>query len=79
MIPQVLEAVEHAFHPTRTLDNLIESKGRIVGSVTVIGSPIFDDLDDIRRQRLFWERLRSILGYESTSIGPIVLEPTRRD
>ena len=78
MIAQVLQAIQDAFHPARVEADLKETEGRVYGSVEVLGSSEFDSLDDIRRQRLLWERLRAILGPESTRVGPVVLEPTNR-
>ena len=78
MKPQVLEAIEKAFHPQTTEEHLQEKNGRVFGTVTVIGSPTFDELDDIRRQMRLWEQLSILLGYKATSVGPVVLQPTQR-
>lgn len=78
MKQDVLSAIETAFHPQGVEEHLDEKQGRVFGSVKIIGSPTFDALDDIRRQRLFWDQLRLILGPSSTAVGPVVLEPTRR-
>lgn len=78
MIPQVLEAIEAAFHPAKMEPHLTDHDGRILGSVTVVGSDIFDRLDDLRRQQLLWRHLRELLGAQAICVGPVVLEPTRR-
>ena len=78
MTSEVLEAIEDAFHPAGVVPRLKEANGRVLGFVEVVGSPVFDGLDDIRRQRLLWQSLRKILGPESLRVGPVVLEPTNR-
>ena len=74
----VLEAVNRAFAPTHTENNLFEMEGRVFGSVTVVGSEKFDNLNDLRRQNHLWQQLRELLGSGATQIGPIVLKPTNR-
>jgi len=79
MRAQVVQAIHDAFHPSKVDDeNLKEVDGRVFGSAKVIESPVFDGLDDARRQRLFWEHLIKSLGSESTNVGPVILEPTSR-
>jgi hypothetical protein len=78
MIEQVLQAIRGAFQPDRMVSHLNETAGRVYGSVDVVGSPIFDSLDDIRRQRLLWQKLDEVLGAQCTQVGPIVLEPINR-
>jgi hypothetical protein len=62
MRDEVLLAIENAFHPRDVDPHLTENNGHVIGSVTVVGSDTFDQLDDIRRQRLLWQQLRGILG-----------------
>lgn len=78
MIPQVLQAINEAFTPQEVEEHLRETKGRVIGSVKVIGSATFDDLDDARRQQFLWKKLQQILGPQSLNVGPIILEPTNR-
>lgn len=78
MKEKVLQAVDAAFAPATTEDHLVEAEGRVFGSVTVVGSAKFDSLDDLRRQKLLWQKLRDALGPEAVKIGPVVLEPTQR-
>ena len=49
MIAQVLQAVQDAFHPAHVEHHLRETDGRVYGSVEVVGSSVFDNLDDVRR------------------------------
>ena len=78
MITEVLQAIRDAFAPGTVEDHLEERDGRVYGWVNVTGSDEFTELDDIRRQRLFWDQLRKTLGARATAVGPIVLEPTKR-
>ena len=78
MIPQVLQAVNQAFHPANTVNHLELAQGRVFGSVEVSGSALFDSLDDARRQRLLWDELQAILKDQSVNVGPVVLEPVNR-
>mgnify|MGYP000904109930 CR=1 FL=1 len=78
MIEYVLQAIKDAFNPQSVENDLRETNGRVLGSVKVIGSAAFDGLDDARRQQRFWENLRKLLGAESTKVGPVILEPTKR-
>jgi len=76
MIPQVLEAVQDAFHTSNVTSRLRENEGRVFGSVTVEGSIEFDSLDGIRRQQRLWDALEKHLGVaRAIKVGPIVLEP----
>ena len=72
---QVLDALHKAFDPSVITPDLKVRDGHVFGSVEVKESVIFDDLDDIRRQKLFWDQLRAKLGVEALAIGPVVLEP----
>jgi len=78
MEAEVLQAIQDAFNPVDTEPHLTVADDRVFGSVRVLGSAIFDELDDLGRQKLLWRKLREILGARSTRIGPVVLEPTRR-
>lgn len=76
---QVLQAIEDAFHPDQVDPHLNEAEGRVYGSVKVVGSEVFDRLDDIRRQQLLWQNLRDILKADATRVGPVLLEPINRE
>ena len=78
MEAEVLQAIQVAFNPAQTEPHLTEANDRVFGSVRVVGSAIFDELNDVRRQKLLWQKLREILGPRSTRVGPVVLEPTKR-
>ena len=74
---QVIDAIKRAFDTNDVVPHLREKEGRVFGSVEVKGSVKFDNLDDIRRQRLFWDQLRSAMGAaQSIAVGPVTLEPT---
>jgi hypothetical protein len=79
MKSEVLDAIETAFHPAQTEEHLIERNGRVLGSVKVIGSETFNALDDLRRQRRLWDQLWTNLGERALNVGPIVMEPSRRE
>ena len=74
----VLKIIETVFGPARTEDHLEESEGRVYGTVTVVGSPKFDGLTDVRRQQLLWNMLSDTLGADAGKVGPVVLKPTNR-
>jgi hypothetical protein len=74
MKPQVIQAVIDAFGTSEVEDHLEERGGRVYGSVAVSNSSVFDDLDDTRRQRLFWQHLIRLLGRRAADVGPVVLE-----
>lgn len=78
MTEKVLDAVMKAFATTHVQSELVETGGRVFGSVTVKNSPKFDSLDDLRRQQLLWQKLREELGADALLVGPVVLEPTNR-
>jgi hypothetical protein len=75
---KVIEAIKAAFSPEELEEHLRETNGRVFGSVTVRGSDRFDSLIDHQRQRLLWEQLRILLGYDATKVGPVVLKPLSR-
>jgi hypothetical protein len=78
MVPQVLQEVRDAFEPQDVEEHLKEVNGRVFGTVKVIGSQVFDQLDDVRRQRRLWDNLTRLFGNQWSQVGPIVLEPSKR-
>lgn len=78
MVQQVMTAIRQAFDTDKVEDHLSEANGRVFGRVTVLDSPTFDKLDDVRRQALLWKNLDELLGNESIKVGPVVLEPRNR-
>jgi len=64
-----------AFGATKVETALEERAGRIFGLVTVYGSPAFNKLDNVRRQRALWSQLHSSLGSRVQEIGVIALAP----
>jgi len=75
MVQQVLQAAQKAFGTKNVVSHLETRNGRVFGSIEVLQSTQFDNLDDVRRQRRLWDELRALLGPEATQVGPIVMEP----
>ncbi len=79
MKDQVVEAIRDVFEPSMIDESaLTEVDGHVYGTVQVIGSPVFDALDDVRRQHRLWDKLIAVLGGDALNVGPVVLQPGRR-
>jgi len=73
LIPTIFQAARQAFG-TEDVQGSLDAGRRVHGSLTVAGSPLYDELDRTRQYRLFWRHLILLLGPQAVHVGPIRFE-----